>query len=133
LILRYRAYKETTMLDANLNDHAERTTQDRDLPAQVCAYNTAFEELDLMFRWDEHTLAELAALPGDEYQRVAHYIERHTPHLLTAYSAEFLCRAIVDTKNQHHARCVASAALRDAHGQQAREPALSWAGALSSR
>jgi hypothetical protein len=114
------------MPHASLRDDAERATPQRDLPAQVCAYNTAFEELDLMFRWDEQTLAALAALPGSEYERVAHYIERHCPHLLTAYSTDFLCHAIVDKKNQHYAECVASAALRDAHAQQARRAPSSW-------
>ncbi|MDB5838039.1 MAG: hypothetical protein JWR14_7869, partial [Caballeronia sp.] len=28
----------------------------RELQTQLCAYNSAFEELDLMFRWDVETL-----------------------------------------------------------------------------
>jgi hypothetical protein len=115
------------MPHASHKEHAERTEHERDLQAQLCAYNTAFEELDLMFRWDAQTLAALAVLPGDEHGRVAHYIERYCPHLLTAYSAEFLCRVIVDKKNHHYTQCAASAAQRDEHEQQARRAPSSWA------
>jgi hypothetical protein len=31
----------------------------RELQTQLCAYNSAFEELDLMFRWDVDTLQSI--------------------------------------------------------------------------
>jgi hypothetical protein len=71
---------------------------DREIQAQVCAFNTAFEELDLMFRWDAHTYRALASADSD-YGRIALFIETHCPHLLKAYSSEFLCEAIVERKN----------------------------------
>jgi hypothetical protein len=69
-----------------------------DLHAHVCAYNMAFEELGLRFRWDAGTLASLACI-GDEAMRIVTYIETHHPHLLKAYSPEFLSHAILTRKN----------------------------------
>ncbi|WP_244816863.1 hypothetical protein [Caballeronia sp. Lep1P3] len=85
------------MIHASLSD-------ERELQAQVCAFNTAFEELDLMFRWDAETYRSLASADSD-YGKVAQYIGTHCPHLLKAYSAEFLCQAIVERKNSTIEAC----------------------------
>lgn len=74
------------------------TDSDHRLHEQLGAYNRAFDELGLRFRWDAHTLASLAAIDSDE-ARVATYIETHHPHLLNAYSRDFLCAAILERKN----------------------------------
>ncbi len=71
---------------------------DREVHAQMCAFNTAFEELNLMFRWDAQTYRSLASADSD-YSKIAQYIETHGPHLLKAYSAEFLWQAIVVRKD----------------------------------
>jgi hypothetical protein len=93
------AGKETTMNPSHA--YAHDSVHDAEVDAQLCAYNAAFEELGLRFRWDAHTLMSLAAI-DDEQQQIAAYIESHHAHLLTAYSAEFLSRAILDRKS---ARC----------------------------
>lgn len=72
-----------------------------EIEAQLCAYNCAFEELGLRFRWDERTLTSLATIHGEEEQ-IAAYIETHHAHLLNAYSAEFLTRAILDRKRARY-------------------------------
>jgi hypothetical protein len=77
---------------------------DHDVQAQLCAYNTAFAELGLRFRWDALTLASLATIDG-ERARIAAYIEAHHAHLLNAYSAEFLCEAILAKKSAHYQMC----------------------------
>ena len=51
-------------------------SDDREVQAQVCAFNTAFEELDLMFRWDAQTYRALASADSD-YGKIAQYIETH--------------------------------------------------------
>ncbi|MDR5775141.1 MULTISPECIES: hypothetical protein [unclassified Caballeronia] len=79
-------------------------SDDREVQAQVCAFNTAFEELDLMFRWDADTYRALASTESD-YGKIAQYIATHSPHLLKAYSAEFLCGAIVERKNSTLEAC----------------------------
>jgi hypothetical protein len=92
---------------------------DRDVQAQLCAYNSAFEELDLMFRWDAHVYATLATADSD-YAKVAQYIQSHCPHLLKAYSAEFLCQAIVDKKNAYYEACRANTIQPDDSTQRAK-------------
>jgi hypothetical protein len=81
--------------------HARDGVQDAEVEAQLCAYNAAFEELGLRFRWDERTLTSLATI-HDEQEQIAAYIEEHHAHLLKAYSAEFLSRAILDKKKARY-------------------------------
>jgi hypothetical protein len=95
--------KETTMnlsqFDACVSAH------DAEVEAQLCAFNSAFEELGLRFRWDARTLASLAFIDGAEAQ-IAAYLEAHHAHLLKAYSAGFLSRAILEKKNARYPACV---------------------------
>lgn len=81
--------------------HALDTAHDAEVEAQLCAYNAAFEELGLRFRWDERTLTSLATI-HDEHEQIAAYIDSHHPHLLKAYSAEFLSLAILDKKKSRY-------------------------------
>lgn len=80
---------------------ARDSAHDAEIRAQLCAYNTAFDELGLRFRWDERTLTLLAMIDGEQEQ-IAAYIEAHHAHLLKAYSAEFLSRAILEKKNARY-------------------------------
>src|SRR5258708_36071896 len=79
----------------------------RELQTQLCAYNSAFEELDLMFRWDAETFQSLSHAPTDQ-ARIAQYTESHCPHLLKADSAEFLSQPIVHHKNAYYDACRAT-------------------------
>jgi hypothetical protein len=81
--------------------HARDSAHDAEVQAQLCAYNAAFDELGLRFRWDERTLTSLAMIDGEQEQ-IAAYIEAHHAHLLKAYSAEFLSRAILEKKNARY-------------------------------
>ena len=80
---------------------AHDSAHDAEVDAQLCAYNAAFEELGLRFRWDERTLMSVSTINGEQEQ-IAAYIEAHHAHLLKAYSAEFLSRAILDKKNARY-------------------------------
>ncbi|MBP0596247.1 hypothetical protein J8I87_42990 [Paraburkholderia sp. LEh10] len=83
------------------NAHEEHGMDyDHAVDAQLCAFNSAFADLGLRFRWDAQTLTSLATIDG-EHARVVTYIETHQPHLLHAYSAEFLCAAILAKKTAH--------------------------------
>ena len=84
---------------------ARESALDADVEAQLCAYNSAFDELGLRFRWDARTLASLATIDGEE-ARITAYIETHHAHLLNAYSAEFLSRAILEKKNARYPACL---------------------------
>ncbi|MFM0432874.1 hypothetical protein PQQ75_27935 [Paraburkholderia aspalathi] len=84
-----------SQFDARDNAH------DAEVEAQLCAYNSAFDELGLRFRWDARTLALLATIDDEEAQ-IAAYIEAHHPHLLKAYSVGFLSRAILERKKARY-------------------------------
>ncbi|HLJ38361.1 MAG TPA: hypothetical protein VKT54_08130 [Steroidobacteraceae bacterium] len=57
--------------------------------AELAAYNHAFCELELPWRWDEETLAQLKSVAGDR-GIVGAYVERSQAHLLRAYEKRFL-------------------------------------------
>ena len=84
------------MNPAQANPHAAE--HDGHLDAHLSAFNSAFAELGLRFRWDAQTLYSLASING-ERARVAAYIQAHHPHLLNAYSVDFLCEAILSLKH----------------------------------
>jgi hypothetical protein len=67
---------------------------------QLTAYNAAFSELELGFRWDVPMYEWLCGIDC-ERTRVARYIEQYHPHLLTAYEADFLSQLIFDKKNDY--------------------------------
>jgi len=79
-----------------------RTDYDRAVETQLCAFNSAFADLGLRFRWDADMLRSLATIDG-EHARVVAYLQAHQAHLLNAYSAEFLCAAILAKKSAHTA------------------------------
>ena len=83
------------------NAHDQHGTHyERSIDAQLCAFNSAFADLGLRFRWDAQMLTSLATIDG-EHARVVAYLEAHQPHLLNAYSADFLGDAILAKKRAH--------------------------------
>ncbi|HEX7910027.1 MAG TPA: hypothetical protein VF534_18320 [Paraburkholderia sp.] len=85
--------------------NVRHSAHDAEIDAHLCAYNSAFDELGLRFRWDVHTLVSLALIDGEQ-ERIAAYIETHHAHLLSAYSAAFLSQAILEKKNARYPGCV---------------------------
>jgi hypothetical protein len=67
------------------------------LDAEVDAFNAAFDELDLGWRWDR-TVIEALAPAGDDRARVAGFLRQHCAHLLKVYDEAFLVDLIVATK-----------------------------------
>jgi hypothetical protein len=61
------------------------------------AYNAAFYELGLRWYWDTETYAALLSHSAQAPERIKHYLQTQQPHLLTAYDADFLARAIQAT------------------------------------
>jgi hypothetical protein len=95
------------MNHASLAPHASarvarptRATQDSPDDAHLSAYNAAFSDLGLRFRWDRHTLDVLNEFKS-EVARITAYIERYHAHLHKAYDAEFLAQLILHKKNQY--------------------------------
>ncbi|QET06178.1 LysR family transcriptional regulator [Cupriavidus pauculus] len=71
---------------------------DRDM--QLAAFNAAFMELGLRFRWDMQMFEWLCGIEC-ERTRVCRYIEEYHAHLLTAYEPAFLSQLIFDKKNDY--------------------------------
>lgn len=59
------------------------------LSAELAAYNQAFCELELPWRWDAATLRQLKSIAKDS-DVVGAYVERSQSHLLRAYEKAFL-------------------------------------------
>ncbi|MGH8230524.1 MAG: hypothetical protein ACRESY_01740 [Steroidobacteraceae bacterium] len=67
------------------------------LDAELEAYNFAFCELELPWRWDANTLRQLHSVAVDQ-DFVGAYVERHLPHLLRVYEKDFLRELVQTTK-----------------------------------
>ncbi|MDW3683816.1 LysR family transcriptional regulator [Cupriavidus sp. CV2] len=77
------------------------TTASRsDDEGHLTAYNAAFTELGLRFRWDAGMYHWLCGIECEK-TRVARYIEEYHAHLLRAYDADFLSQPIFDKKNEY--------------------------------
>jgi hypothetical protein len=94
--------------DAAAGPHSEETAMDRNNPqstlapgaieeAERSAYNAAFWQLGLPWRWDAATYRELSGI-ASEQERIRTYVELHQPHLLKAYDIAFLCNMIDQCK-----------------------------------
>jgi hypothetical protein len=75
------------------------------LAAELEAYNRAFSELELPWRWDADTFRELLNVSG-ERDCVGAYIERNQAHLLRVYEKTFLRDLVLEARD----RCRAEAA-----------------------
>jgi hypothetical protein len=75
------------------------------LTAELHAYNRAFLELELPWRWDVDTYRQLrsAAPDGD---CVSVYIERSHAHLLRAYDPQFLRSLVHSVKDRLHSEAL---------------------------
>ncbi|MFP3248735.1 MAG: hypothetical protein RXR20_29960 [Paraburkholderia sp.] len=69
--------------------------------AHLSAYNAAFSDLELGFRWDRDTLNALREFES-EIARITAYVARHHAHLHKAYDAEFLAQLILRKKTQYY-------------------------------
>lgn len=67
---------------------ADATANDT-LSAELDAYNHAFCELELPWRWDASTFRQLLSIAADR-DLVGAYVERNQAHLLRAYEKAFL-------------------------------------------
>jgi hypothetical protein len=65
------------------------------LAAELEAYNRAFSELELPWRWDADTFRQLLSVAGEQ-DCVGAYVERSQPHLLRVYEKAFLADMVRD-------------------------------------
>lgn len=91
------------------NTRAIRLATDASDDAHLSAYNAAFSDLGLRFRWDRATLDLLNEFNG-EVARITAYIERYHSHLHRAYDADFLAQMILHKKDQYYSEFAAAGA-----------------------
>ena len=72
------------------------------LAAELSAYNHAFCELELPWRWDATTLSQLKRTAPD-CDLVGAYVEKSHAHLLRAYEKAFL-RDLVQAARERYER-----------------------------
>jgi hypothetical protein len=93
------------MNHASVESHANTRTPGITLEsadvAHLSAYNAAFSDLGLRFRWDQATLDVLKEFTS-EAARITAYIERFHAHLHRAYDAEFLAQVILSKKVRYY-------------------------------
>ncbi|MFM0039222.1 hypothetical protein PQQ73_28175 [Paraburkholderia strydomiana] len=88
---------------------AVRLSTDASDDAHLSAYNAAFSDLGLRFRWDHATLELLREFNG-EVARITAYIERYHSHLHRAYDADFLAQMILHKKDRYYSEFAAAGA-----------------------
>jgi hypothetical protein len=77
---------------------ADRSDDDR-IAAELEAYNRAFSELELPWRWDAGIFRDLLQVAADR-DFVGAYIERNRPHLLRVYEKAFLRDLVLSAKDR---------------------------------
>jgi hypothetical protein len=78
-----------TVTASNPGGTAPASAANDPLTAELAAYNHAFCELELPWRWDAGTFRHLLSIAADR-DLVGTYVERNQAHLLRAYEKEFL-------------------------------------------
>jgi hypothetical protein len=74
---------------------------DDPITAELEAYNRAFSELELPWRWDAGIFRDLLRVAADR-DFVGAYIERTRPHLLRVYEKAFLRDLVLSAKDRYH-------------------------------
>ncbi len=82
---------------------AEHETEEG-IAAELEAYNRAFLELGLSWRWDAHTFRDLLRVAADR-DFVGAYVERNQAHLLRVYDKSFLRDLILSAKDRYQREC----------------------------
>jgi hypothetical protein len=72
------------------------------LDAELAAWNHAFSELELPWRWDAKTFRDLKSIAAD-HDLVGTYVERNQAHLLRAYEKAFLRDLVHSARDRYRA------------------------------
>lgn len=89
-----------SVLSHSVTRNPSRSATESAADAHLDAYNAAFSDLGLRFRWDHDTLAALNEF-SSELARITAYIERFHAHLHRAYDADFLAQLILSKKSEY--------------------------------
>jgi hypothetical protein len=69
------------------------------LAVELEAYNRAFSELELPWRWDTDTFRDLVSVATDR-DFIGAYVERSQAHLLRVYEKSFLRNLVLEAKER---------------------------------
>lgn len=93
-------------VESRNSTRTDRATAGNPDDAHLSAYNAAFSDLGLRFRWDQATLDVLKEF-NSEAARITAYIERFHAHLHSAYDAGFLAQMILSKKARYYSEFAA--------------------------
>ncbi|RKR38003.1 hypothetical protein [Paraburkholderia sp. BL17N1] len=96
------------LVESHPSAHTARVAANHPDDAHLSAYNAAFSDLGLRFRWDRATLDVLREFNSEAAQITA-YIERFHAHLHSAYDADFLAQMILHKKAQYFSEFASAA------------------------
>ncbi|MFM0076014.1 hypothetical protein PQQ86_33180 [Paraburkholderia sediminicola] len=94
-------------VESHASTRIARATANNPDDAHLSAFNAAFSDLGLRFRWDQATLDVLKEF-NSEAARITAYIERFHAHLHSAYDAEFLAQMILSKKARYYSEFAAA-------------------------
>jgi hypothetical protein len=94
-------------VESHASTHTTSVSLDSPDDAHLSAFNAAFSDLGLRFRWDQATLDVLKEFTS-EAARITAYIERFHAHLHRAYDAEFLAQMILSKKARYYSEFAAT-------------------------
>ena len=92
------------MSNAALSHCPAEPATDEGMTAELEAYNRAFLELELSWRWDARTFRDLLRVAADR-DCVGAYVERQQPHLLRVYEKSFLRDLVLSAKDRYEREC----------------------------
>ena len=92
------------MTNTAASDPVVEPVSDNLIAAELEAYNHAFLELELSWRWDAPTYRDLLRVAADQ-DFVGAYIERNQAHLLRVYEKSFLRDLVLSAKDRHQREC----------------------------
>jgi hypothetical protein len=87
------------MSEAAVSELVSEHLSEEGVAAELEAYNRAFLELELSWRWDGPTFRDLLRIASDR-DFVGAYIERQQPHLLRVYEKSFLRDLVLSAKDR---------------------------------
>jgi hypothetical protein len=92
------------MMNVVASDPVAGTASEESIAAQLEAYNRAFSDLELPWRWDVRTFRDLLQL-APEGDFVGVYIERNQAHLLRVYEKSFLRQLVHSARERYLQEC----------------------------
>jgi hypothetical protein len=87
------------MSETAVSERISEHLSEEGVAAELEAYNRAFLELELSWRWDGPTFRDLLRIASDR-DFVGAYIEHKQPHLLRVYEKSFLRELVQSAKDR---------------------------------